>query len=99
MVDKPETIRKFNLSLQHFVKYNSYRQAVHCTYVYVKVFTLVSNESHITNSLIHEGRKVLRHFIQANYELVIHVVLLQSCYLIYSQTKEFLMKLRQKKIL
>lgn len=48
----------------------------------------------VTNSPIHERRKVFRHFIEATYELVIHVVLLQSCYLIYSQTKEFLMKLR-----
>lgn len=48
------------------------------------------------NSPIHEWRKVLRHFVQANNELVVHVGFLQICYFSGSKIEKFLMLLRQE---
>lgn len=43
------------------------------------------------NSPIHEWRKVLRHLVQANDELVVHLFLLQARYLVGSQSEQLLL--------
>lgn len=67
-------------------------------FIYEMIYITRKNlkQSSTRNSPVHKWRKVLRHFIQANYELVIHVFFLQICYLICSKTEKFLRKLRQE---